>query len=216
MSGRPLGSRAREMRAQTHTGQQVRPQDPKGRRAPPGPLLTVPGRPRSAQPRSCRGHHRIWPSAGSASPPPLCREGAPRHRTASPAEGSSVRTPTEGGGERRGPGRRPAGSTGSGHSGAPEGGRQRAAEVTRRGGLLTLFCSPQLFPPPGSPLGMLCPFLSGAPGALLALPDSPHCGSRVREVPGQQAQRVWSTSVVAPCLSTSPAHSTATQSRPAR
>lgn len=54
------------------------------------PPLTVPGRPRSARPRSCPGHHRTWSSAGSASPPPPSLAGAPHRQTASPAEGGRL------------------------------------------------------------------------------------------------------------------------------
>lgn len=77
------------MGVSTHC-ESARTTDPAVRRAPPrAPQLTVPGQRHSERPHSCQGHRRTWPSAGSASPPPPSRAGAPRHQRASPVEGRS-------------------------------------------------------------------------------------------------------------------------------
>lgn len=87
-SGNPLGKGREEVGSAPHP-RVSRAEFPTLRGSLPSPQLTVPGRPRSARPRSCQGHRRTWPSAGLASPPPPCQGGVPRHQTASPAEGSS-------------------------------------------------------------------------------------------------------------------------------
>lgn len=89
----PPGRKARDMDSAPMPDGKPGQEVPKFKPAALPHWLTAPGRPRSAQPRSCRGHHRTCSSAGSASPPPLCRVGVPHHQTASPAEGSSPSGP---------------------------------------------------------------------------------------------------------------------------
>lgn len=50
-----------------------------------GLRLTVPGRPRSARPRSNRGPHRTWSSTSSANLPQSCWEEVLHHQMANPA-----------------------------------------------------------------------------------------------------------------------------------